>query len=92
MTLSNVRKAAKVMHGGKQGGSCAAARGEGRSKQEAEALACLLHAHHETIVHCCAVLLGTLAQVVVQYLRNAQVCPDAAGDGGIGGCNYVFPW
>ena len=36
-------------------------------------MACLLHAHHEAIVHCGAVLLGTLAQVVVQHLQISQV-------------------
>ena len=41
--------------------------------QGAMGVACLLHAHHEAVVHCCAVLLGTLAQVVVQHLRIAHV-------------------
>ena len=59
---------------GMQPFSCCA---EWLCRQEAEGLACLLHAHHEAVVHCCAILLGALAQVVVQHLHNAQVSEDS---------------
>ena len=40
-------------------------------RQRVDGPACLLHAHHEAIVHSGAVLLGALAQVVVQHLHIA---------------------
>ena len=55
-------------------------------------MAYLLHAHHEAVVHCCAILLGALAQVVVQHLHVTQVPYDPPQNRDRGRMQLVICW